>query len=249
MLNWRKFLKTTGAVGAAGALATPDFFFRSAQAANTIQVGVLFSLTGGLSIIEKSLARRDHDGDLRDQRKRWRQGNEDRGDRRRRRVRSENLQRKGVQARHSGSACRRCSDPIPRRAARRCCRCSRSATISTSTRPTTKASSAPRTSSIPAPFPTSSCRTSFPGSSRPRQEEVLHRRIELHLSARDGEGLEDPDREEWRRVDRRRISRARPLRMGLDGQQDQGLGLRRGPLERGRRLRSLRSTASTRTRA
>ena len=41
MLNRRKFLKTTGAVGAAGALATPDFFFRSAQAANTIQVGVL----------------------------------------------------------------------------------------------------------------------------------------------------------------------------------------------------------------
>ncbi len=56
MLNRRKFLKTTGAVGAAGALATPDFFFRSAQAANTVQVGVLFSLTGGLSIIEKSLA-------------------------------------------------------------------------------------------------------------------------------------------------------------------------------------------------
>ena len=56
MLNRRKFLKTTGAVGAAGALATPDLFFRSAQAANTIQVGVLFSLTGGLSIIEKSLA-------------------------------------------------------------------------------------------------------------------------------------------------------------------------------------------------
>ncbi|MGO9700031.1 MAG: ABC transporter substrate-binding protein [Xanthobacteraceae bacterium] len=56
MINRRKFLKTTGAVGAAGALATPDFFLRSAQAANTVQVGVLFSLTGGLSIIEKSLA-------------------------------------------------------------------------------------------------------------------------------------------------------------------------------------------------
>ena len=56
MLNRRKFLTTTGAVGAAGALATPDFFIRSAQAASAIQVGVLFSLTGGLSIIEKSLA-------------------------------------------------------------------------------------------------------------------------------------------------------------------------------------------------
>src|SRR6202167_2422680 len=55
-MNRRKFLKTTGAIGAAGALATPDFFLRSAQAADAIQVGVLFSLTGGLSIIEKSLA-------------------------------------------------------------------------------------------------------------------------------------------------------------------------------------------------
>ena len=55
-IDRRKFLKTTGAAGAAGALATPSFFLRSAQAADAIQVGVLFSLTGGLSIIEKSLA-------------------------------------------------------------------------------------------------------------------------------------------------------------------------------------------------
>src|SRR5271155_1729396 len=55
-INRRRFLKTTGAVGAAGALATPSFFLRSAQAADAIQVGVLFSLTGGLSIIEKSLS-------------------------------------------------------------------------------------------------------------------------------------------------------------------------------------------------
>ncbi len=55
-INRRKFLKTSGAIGAAGALATPGFFLRSAQAAGTVQVGVLFSLTGGLSIIEKSLA-------------------------------------------------------------------------------------------------------------------------------------------------------------------------------------------------
>ncbi|HVI27920.1 transporter substrate-binding domain-containing protein [Hansschlegelia sp.] len=39
----------------AASLAAPYFFTRSAQAAETIKVGVLFSLTGGLSIIEKSL--------------------------------------------------------------------------------------------------------------------------------------------------------------------------------------------------
>ena len=44
-------------MAAASALAkTGLLFFRSAQAANTVQVGVLFSLTGGFSIIEKSLA-------------------------------------------------------------------------------------------------------------------------------------------------------------------------------------------------
>jgi urea transport system substrate-binding protein len=54
-LNRRNFLKT-GALGTAGALATPYFFSRTSQAAETIKVGVLFSLTGGLSIIEKSLS-------------------------------------------------------------------------------------------------------------------------------------------------------------------------------------------------
>jgi len=54
-LNRRKFLRTS-ALGAAGALATPYFFTRTVQAADTIKVGVLFSLTGGLSIIEKSLS-------------------------------------------------------------------------------------------------------------------------------------------------------------------------------------------------
>ena len=53
-LNRRSLLKAS-AVGAA-ALTTPYFFSRSAAAADTIKVGVLFSLTGGLSIIEKSLA-------------------------------------------------------------------------------------------------------------------------------------------------------------------------------------------------
>lgn len=55
IINRRKFLKSSAAAGAAG-LATPYFFTRSAQAADEIEVGVLFSLTGGLSIIEKSLA-------------------------------------------------------------------------------------------------------------------------------------------------------------------------------------------------
>jgi urea transport system substrate-binding protein len=53
-LNRRTFLKT-GALSTA-ALSTPYFFLRNAQAAGTINVGVLFSLTGGLSIIEKSLS-------------------------------------------------------------------------------------------------------------------------------------------------------------------------------------------------
>lgn len=52
--NRRDFLKTSAL--AAGALATPTFFHRSAMAAEELEVGVLFSLTGGLSIIEKSLA-------------------------------------------------------------------------------------------------------------------------------------------------------------------------------------------------
>lgn len=55
VINRRRLLVTTAAAGAAG-LATPYFFTRSAQAADEIEVGVLFSLTGGLSIIEKSLA-------------------------------------------------------------------------------------------------------------------------------------------------------------------------------------------------
>jgi urea transport system substrate-binding protein len=58
-LNRRSFLKT-GALGAAGAVAAPYGFIRAAQAAPAIKVGVLFSLTGGLSIIEKSL----HDATL-----------------------------------------------------------------------------------------------------------------------------------------------------------------------------------------
>src|SRR5260370_29234111 len=54
-LNRRNFLKTSS-LAAAGALSTPYFFMRTAQAAGPVKVGVLFSLTGGLSIIEKSLA-------------------------------------------------------------------------------------------------------------------------------------------------------------------------------------------------
>lgn len=54
-LDRRSFLKGT-AIAGAGAVAAPYFFHRTAQAADQIEVGVLFSLTGGLSIIEKSLA-------------------------------------------------------------------------------------------------------------------------------------------------------------------------------------------------
>jgi len=53
-IDRRKFLTTSAAV-AAGALATPSFFSRS-YAAESIKVGVLFSQTGGLSIIERSLS-------------------------------------------------------------------------------------------------------------------------------------------------------------------------------------------------
>jgi len=55
----RQFVKTS-ALGTAGVLAMPYFFTRTAAAAGPIKVGVLFSLTGGLSIIEKSL----HDATL-----------------------------------------------------------------------------------------------------------------------------------------------------------------------------------------
>ena len=44
-----------GALGAA-TLATPYFFSRTVAGAEALRVGVLFSLTGGLSIIEKSLS-------------------------------------------------------------------------------------------------------------------------------------------------------------------------------------------------
>ncbi|WP_340117810.1 transporter substrate-binding domain-containing protein [Pelagibius sp. 7325] len=55
IITRRKLLKTSAAAGAAG-LAAPYFFTRAAQAADAVEVGVLFSLTGGLSIVEKSLA-------------------------------------------------------------------------------------------------------------------------------------------------------------------------------------------------
>jgi urea transport system substrate-binding protein len=54
-LSRRRFIQSSALLGA-GALASPYFFTRSAKAADDVEVGVLFSLTGGLSIIEKSLA-------------------------------------------------------------------------------------------------------------------------------------------------------------------------------------------------
>ena len=55
-INRRDLIRASALTGAS-AIVTPYFFSRSAKAADdTIPVGVLFSLTGGLSIIEKSLA-------------------------------------------------------------------------------------------------------------------------------------------------------------------------------------------------
>lgn len=51
----RNFLKQSSALGAAAALG-PALHASRAHAADEIEVGVLFSLTGGLSIVEKSLA-------------------------------------------------------------------------------------------------------------------------------------------------------------------------------------------------
>ncbi|MCB1486807.1 MAG: transporter substrate-binding protein, partial [Bauldia sp.] len=54
-ISRRRFIQSSALLGA-GALAAPYHFVRSAKAADAVEVGVLFSLTGGLSIIEKSLA-------------------------------------------------------------------------------------------------------------------------------------------------------------------------------------------------
>ncbi len=57
-IDRRKFLKSS-LLATTGALASP-YIINPVSAAGTINVGVLFSLTGGLSIIEKSL----HDATL-----------------------------------------------------------------------------------------------------------------------------------------------------------------------------------------
>ncbi|MBP5858415.1 transporter substrate-binding domain-containing protein [Marivibrio halodurans] len=54
-ISRRKFLQSSVIAGGAAATA-PYYFMRSARAADELEVGVLFSLTGGLSIVEKSLA-------------------------------------------------------------------------------------------------------------------------------------------------------------------------------------------------
>ena len=61
-IDRRKFLKN-GLLATTGALASPyivSTISSPVRAAGTVDVGVLFSLTGGLSIIEKSL----HDATL-----------------------------------------------------------------------------------------------------------------------------------------------------------------------------------------
>lgn len=54
-INRRRFLSQSTVLGAAAALG-PAIYAGSSRAADEIEVGVLFSLTGGLSIVEKSLA-------------------------------------------------------------------------------------------------------------------------------------------------------------------------------------------------
>jgi urea transport system substrate-binding protein len=58
-IDRRKFLKSS-LLATTGALASPYIISSPVRAAGTVDVGVLFSLTGGLSIIEKSL----HDATL-----------------------------------------------------------------------------------------------------------------------------------------------------------------------------------------
>src|ERR1700687_2640989 len=58
-IDRRKFLKSS-LLATTGALASPYIISSPVRAAGTVNVGVLFSLTGGLSIIEKSL----HDATL-----------------------------------------------------------------------------------------------------------------------------------------------------------------------------------------
>src|SRR3981081_4927554 len=58
-IDRRKFLKSS-LLATTGWVALPYILSRPVRAAGTVNVGVLFSLTGGLSIIEKSL----HDATL-----------------------------------------------------------------------------------------------------------------------------------------------------------------------------------------
>ena len=55
MKNRRQFLKESSALGAASFLA-PSIYAGTAAGASELEVGVLFSLSGGLAMIEKSLS-------------------------------------------------------------------------------------------------------------------------------------------------------------------------------------------------
>ena len=54
-LNRRKFIKTSAAVAAASTLPAPFIWPRGAQAADTVKVGILHSLTGTIAIAEASV--------------------------------------------------------------------------------------------------------------------------------------------------------------------------------------------------
>jgi len=54
-MNRRNFIKTSGAVAAAGALPMSIFDMGAARAADTVKVGILHSITGTIAIAEKSV--------------------------------------------------------------------------------------------------------------------------------------------------------------------------------------------------
>ena len=242
------FLKG-GLLATTGAIASPYIISTAARAAGTINVGVLFSLTGGLSIIEKSL----HDATLM--------------------AISEINAAGGANGMKINAIVEDgASDPKTyNEKASKLVIQDRVPTVFGSYTSASRKAVLPGVREAQQPVLLSDLlrrvrvleeRRLYRRRSQPaalelhsldhqdaRQEEVLHRRFELHLSARNGQGLQDPDREKRRRVDRGRISRTRPFRMGLDGQQDQGVRAATSCCRTSSATPSSRSTASTRTRA
>ena len=193
--NRRDFLKTAAITSAA--IASPAVI-RQAFAADPIKVGVLFSLTGGLSIIEKLLADATQMAYPRSMRQAASSAEESKPSSRT----APPIRKPTTRKRRSWSSrigCRPCSDPTPRPAARRCCRSSRSATTCYFYPTYYEGFECSKNVVYTGAVPNQQLSNYIPWIIKnARQEEVLHRRIELHLSARDGESLQDPDRAERR---------------------------------------------------